>query len=150
MDWKPLCSINIWVSTQPYLYSILIRVSLPCRDSNHNLQLTSLACNNWAVLTGLYSIRLYTFWYKSINCLKGWSRWEKAVSLPDIEHDEANDIVVQSKSSLLWQLGNESDQSSQSLENWNCIFSRQLLHEVFEEQVAVLNQASPDHLSSKK
>ena len=81
--------------------------------------------------------------------LKKWL-WEKAITVPDIEHDEANDIVVQGKSSLLWQLRNESDQSSQSLEDWNCIFSCKLLHEVFEEQVAVLDQASPDHLSSKK
>ena len=66
--------------------------------------------------------------------------------MPDVKHDEPDDIVVQRKGRLLRQLRDESDQGPEGLEDVDCAFSRQLLHEVLEEQVAVLNKASPDHL----
>ena len=66
--------------------------------------------------------------------------------MTDIEHDVSNDVVVKTECCLLRKFRNESDKLSNNLECFYWFVSSQLLHEVFEKQIAVLYQARPDDL----
>ena len=68
------------------------------------------------------------------------------LGVPDIEHDVANDVVVEGEGGLLRQLRDEADQGAQDLEGHRGVVTGQLLHEVLQEQVAILHKAEPDHL----
>ena len=63
-----------------------------------------------------------------------------------VEHDVADDVVVEGEGGLLRQLGDEADEGAQHLERLRRVVARQLLHEELEEEVAVLDEALPDHL----
>ena len=68
------------------------------------------------------------------------------LGVPDVEHDVANDVVVEGEGGLLRQLRDEADQGAQDLEGHRGVVTGQLLHEVLQEQVAILHKAGPDHL----
>ena len=68
--------------------------------------------------------------------------------MSDVELDETDDVVVKGEGCLLGQLRDEPDQGPEGLEDCDCAFPGQLLHEVLEEQIAVFHQARPDDLKN--
>ena len=70
--------------------------------------------------------------------------------MSDVEHDETDDVVVKGEGCLLGQLRDEPYQGPEGLEDCDCAFPGQLLHEVLEEQIAVFHQARPDDLKKLK
>ena len=65
-----------------------------------------------------------------------------------VEHDVAYQVVVEGECCLMRQLWDKSDQVSDYLKHFLLTISGQLLHEIFEKQVAVLTQEIPDDLMS--
>ena len=67
---------------------------------------------------------------------------------PHVEHDVADEVIVEREGRLVGQLRDESDQVPDDLEHVVLVLSGQLLHEELEEEVAVLCEEGPDDLVS--
>ena len=63
-----------------------------------------------------------------------------------VEHDVADDVVVEREGGLRRQLGDEADERAEDLEHLLGVVPGELLHEVLEEEVRVLDEAGPDDL----
>ena len=66
--------------------------------------------------------------------------------MSNVEHNVANNVIVQAKGCLLWKFGQKANKLSNDLKGFHGFVSRQLLHKVFEKQIAVFYQARPNNL----